>query len=92
MYIRTYLCEGHDLASVKYVYDSLIFKIHMKNAEVSIIEINKEDCFIESVKISCIQSYHYVNFENNEMIFWKYFEIDVGKKVPYSNLEFNCNF
>lgn len=78
MFIRTYLCEGHNVASADDIYDALIFKRRIKNAKVSILQINKEECFIGSVKIPDIQSY--VKFEKNEMLFCKYFEIGAGKK------------
>ncbi|XP_071035358.1 protein SSUH2 homolog [Parasteatoda tepidariorum] len=42
MFIRTYLCDGHDVTSAKDVYDTLIFKGRMKKTKVSVIEINKE--------------------------------------------------
>ena len=49
----------------------------MRNAKISIIDINKEECSFGNIKIQDIQSYHSVKFENEEMIFWKYFEIGV---------------
>lgn len=61
MFILTYLCNGHD------VYDALIFKGRMKNAKISTIEINKEECSAGNVKIPDIQSYH-SKFENDKMI------------------------
>ena len=91
MFTRTYLCEGHDVVSAKDVYDALTFKGHMRNAKISIIDINKEECSFGNIKIQDIQSYHSVKFENGEMIFWKYFEIGAGKKVLYRNLNINCS-
>lgn len=73
------------------MFDALIFKGRKKNAKISVIEINKEECSIASFKILDIQSYHYVTFEISGLIFWKYFEIDTGKEIPYSNLDFDYN-
>lgn len=80
IFIKTYLCEGHDVASANHVYNSLIFKGLMKNAKVSIFKINKAECSVGSFKIPEILSCYSVKFENNEMIFWEHFEICTGQK------------
>lgn len=92
MYIKSYLCEGHNIASAKDVYDALVYKGRMKNAKASIIEVNKQSSFITDVKIADIQSYHSVKYEDSGMTFWKYFEIGNGKKIPYSNLDYKCKY
>ena len=81
MFIRTYLYEGHDVASAKDDYGELNFKGRMRNANISIIEIYKEECFIGNVRIPGMQSYHSIKCEDSGMTFLKYFKSILERRL-----------
>ena len=47
----------------------------VQKTQVSVVEINKQNCEIEQSKIQNIQSFHSVQFEEDGMRFWQYFDV-----------------
>ena len=60
-----------------------------ENAKVFLVEINKQDCEIEQSKIQNIQSFHSIQFEEDGMRFWQYFDVGIGQLVPYADISFH---
>ena len=56
----------------------------MKNVAVSVIKVVNQE--LKGEKIPGIQSYHSVEFQEKEMIFWRYFNIGVGQPHRYNKL------
>ena len=56
---------------------------------MSVVEMDKSECSLEQSKIPNIQSFHSVQFEDNGMKFWQYFNVGNGQFIPHSELTFH---
>ena len=52
----------------------------VKNSEVSVIEIDSSQNELETQSIENISDYHSVDFEDNTISFWNYYQ--VGSDTP----------
>ena len=75
-----YLNAGHDIQIVQDVKNSLLFMRAVKNSEVSVIEIDSSQNELETQSIENISDYHSVDFEDNTISFWNYYQ--VGSDIP----------
>ena len=75
-----YLNAGHDIQIVQDVKNSLFFMRAVKNSEVSVIEIDSSQNELETQSIENISDYHSVDFEDNTISFWNYYQ--VGSDIP----------
>ena len=75
-----YLNASHDIQIVQDVKNSLLFMRAVKNSEVSVIEIDSSQNELETQSIENISDYHSVDFEDNTISFWNYYQ--VGSDTP----------
>ena len=88
-YMTKYVSAGKDIISADDLKRAILFRGSPENAKVSVVEINKQDCEIEQSKIQNIQSFHSIQFEEDGMRFWHYFDIGIGQLVPYADISFH---
>ena len=60
----------------------------VKNAKVSIVEIDSSVNEIKSQKIDNISNYHSIQFENDKILFWNYYSVGKGIVVEKKCVEF----
>ena len=83
--IKSYINAGNDLINVIDLHKALQYGNGVQNAKCGIIEIDSKKSRIQNaVRIANISSYHSVQFKENEMIFWRYFNIGKGIVVRMS--------
>ena len=79
--LRSY--AGKNLLTAEEVYNGLHYGKGMKNAAVSVIKVVNQELKGE---IPDLQSYHSVEFQEQEMISWRNFNIGVGQPHRYNKL------
>ena len=78
--IKSYINAGNDLINVIDLHKALQYGNGVQNAKCGIIEIDSKKSRIQNVvRIANISNYQSVQFKENEMIFWRYFNI--GKAI-----------
>ena len=87
--MNRYINSGKDVISAEDIKNAILFHGGRGNVKVSVAEINKSECSLEQSKIANMQSFHSVQFENNGMKFWQYFNVGNGQFIPYSELTFH---
>ena len=87
-YMSGYLNSGHDIITAGDIKKGILYLGGPADTKVSVTEINKNDCHIVHSKIPNIQSLHSVAFTDETMIFWQYYNIGIGKTLPFSGIEF----
>ena len=60
----------------------------IKNTKVGVAKTNKYLSVLNRKTIPDISQYHSVQFHENVMKFWRYFNVNVGVIIPYSNASF----
>ena len=80
---------GKDAISAEDIKNAILFHGGPGNVKVSAVEIDKSECSLEQSKIPNIESFHSVQFEDNCMKFWQYFNVSNGQFIPYSELTFH---
>ena len=88
-YMNRYINSGKDVISAEHIKNGILFYVGPGNVKVSAVEIDKSECSLEQSKIPNIQSFHSVQFEDNGMKFWQYFNVRNGQFIPYSELTFH---
>jgi hypothetical protein len=83
--MAAYVNSGNDLKSAQDIRKALLYRGERKNYKVYVIEIDREKCFLPSIKIADVQSIHSVKFEENCMTLWMFFDIGNGKIEDYTN-------
>ena len=68
---------------------AILFWGSPENAKVFVVEMNKQNCEIQQSKIQNIQSFHSIQFEDDGMRFWQYFDVGIGQLVPYADISFH---
>ena len=87
-YINGYLNSGYDIITARDIKKGILYLGRPADTKVSVNEINKNDCHIVHSKIPNIQSFHSVAFTDEAMTFWQYYNIGIGKTLPFSGIEF----
>ena len=87
-YMNGYLNSGYDIITAEDIKKSILYLGGPADTKVSVIEINKNDCHIVHSKIPNIQSFHFIAFTDEAMTFWQYYNIGIGKTLPFSGIEF----
>ena len=87
-YMIGYLNSGHDIITAEDIKKGILYLGGPADTKVSVIEINKNDCHIVNSKIPNIQSFHSIAFTDEAMTFWQYYNIGMGKTLPFSGIEF----
>ena len=87
-----YLNAAHDIQTVKDVKNSLLFMRGVKNSEVSLIEIDSSQNELKSQSIENISDYHSVDFEDNTISFWNYYQVGSGIPVDIKPVNFVSGF
>ena len=88
-YMTKYVNAGKDIISADDLKRAVLFRGSPENAKVSVVEINRQDCEIEQRKIQNIQSFHSIQFEEDGMRCWQYFDVGIGQLVPYADISFH---
>ena len=83
--LRSFVDAGNDLLSAEHVFTGLHYGKGMRNAAVSVIKVKTQD--LRRDKVIGIQSYHSVEFQEENMVFWKFYDIGEGEPHPYTNLD-----
>lgn len=85
--IRSFVDSGNDLITAEDIYKAMHYGYGVKNAEVSVVEIDKMSTSIDGPKIKNISNFHSIEFNETSMTMWRYFNIGKGIKQPYNKLE-----
>lgn len=88
-YMNRFVNSGKDVISAEDIKSAILFHGGPDNVKVSVAEIDKTECSLEQSKIPNIQSFHSIEFEDNGMRFWQYFDVGEGQFIPYSELTFH---
>ena len=83
-----YINAGHNIQTVEDIENSLLYTNGVKNAKVSIVEINSSVNEIKSQKTDNISNYHSAEFEDNKICFWNYYSVGKGIVVEKKPFEF----
>ena len=86
--MNRYLNSGHDIITAEDIKKGILYLGGPADTKVSVIEINKNDCHVVHSKIPNTQSFHSVAFTDEAMTFWQYYNIGIGKTLPFSGIEF----
>ena len=87
-YMNGYLNSGHDIITAEDIKKGILYLGGLADTKVSVIEINKNDCYILHSKIPHTQSFHPIAFTYEAMTSWQYYNIGIGKALPFSGIEF----
>ena len=80
--------SGKDIISSEDIKNAILFHRGSWKRQ-SVVEIDKSERSVEQSEIPNIQSFHSVQFEDNGMKFWQYFNVGNGQFIPYSELTFH---
>ena len=83
-----YLNSGHGIITAEDIKKGILYLGGPADTKVSVIEINKNDSHIVRSKIPNIQSFHSIAFTDETMTFWQYYNMGIGKILPYFGIEF----
>ena len=86
-FLRSYVDSGKDLIDASNIFDALHFGSGVQNGEVCVLEIDKDVASLIGSKLQ-LHNFHSIKFEESGMVLWRYYEVGVGKKVPYSGVTF----
>lgn len=84
--MRSYVDAGNNVLSASDIHDALHYGSGLKDSKVCVIEINPESVKVEGQKIKNISHYHSVEFKEDKMTFWRYFDVGEGVDVAYSEM------
>ena len=87
--IRSYIDSGNDLITAEDVYEAMHYGYGVKNAEVAVVQINKENASLCGTKITNISNYHSIEFNEAGMTLWRYYQIGKGVKQSYNKVQVN---
>jgi len=83
--MRSYVDAGGNILTAKDIFDSLHYGSGLKNTKVCVVEIMASKSIVVASKIKNISFYHSVRFNEKTMTFWRYFGVDKGVEIPYSD-------
>ena len=83
-----YLNAGHDIQTVQDVKNSLLFMRGVKNSKVSVIETDSSQNELETQSIENISHYHSVEFQDNTIRFWNYYQVESGIPADIKPVKF----
>ena len=86
--IWSFVDAGHNLFSASEIFDALQFANGVKNTKVGVAKTNKYLSVLNRKTIPDKSQYHSVQFHENGMRFWWYFNVIVGVIISYSNASF----
>ena len=70
------------------IFRALQFAKGMKNTKVGVVEIDSSKSFLQGKIICDISQFHSVEFLDDGMRFWRYFDVGEGVFHPYTNVLF----
>ena len=80
--MRAYVDGGNNIPND--IKEAILYKSGVPNSKVSVIEIDKSLSSTTSIKIANSQSVHSIEFRDNHMTVWHYYQIGSGKRVEYN--------
>ena len=87
-FLSAFIHSGNNCLSADDIKKGILHQGGLKNASVSVAEIDKSACLMSHSKIVNIQSFHSVLYHKLGMVFWQYFECGAGKFYAYQDLKF----
>ena len=87
--INGFVNSGNNIKEAKDVYDALHHGNGIKNSQVSVIEINSAKSILVGTDIPSITAYHSIQFYEDHMKLYRYWNIGPGKIFRYND---NCAF
>jgi hypothetical protein len=85
--MRAYVDSGNNIECANDIKRALHYMGGIKG-RVSVIAITKEITELSASKIPNISQYHSIQFDEDGMTFWPYFNIGVGEKITYGSPSF----
>ena len=86
--IRSYIDAGNDLMSSLDVFNAMHYGFGVKDAKVCVAEVDSARASITGSKVNSFTSYHSIQFEEDGMRMWRYFNVGKGLHHPYMDVEF----
>ena len=86
--MRAYVDGGNNIQNANDIKSAILYKSGVPNANVSVIDIDKSVSTTTNVKIASSQSIHSIQFNDEHMTVWHYYQIGNGKTVKYSEVKF----
>ena len=86
--IRSYIDAGNDLMSSQDVFGVMHYGFGVKDAMVCVAEVDCARASITGSKVNSFTLYHSIQFEEDGMRMWRYFDVGEGIYHPYMDVEF----
>ena len=80
--LRSFIDAGNDVMNAEDVYEGLHYGFGMKNTKVAVAKIEKVT--LSGQKIRNITDYHSIEFRDDHMVMWKYYNIGNGIVQTYN--------
>ena len=84
--MRAYVDGGNTIIDANDIKEVILYKSEVPNSKVSVIEIDKSLSSTTNIKIANSQSVHSIEFRDNHMTVWHYYQIGSGKKAEYNEV------
>ena len=79
---------GNDAISANDIFKALKFAKGMKNTKTGVVEIDSSKSILEGKTIPDFSQFHSVEYFDDGMRFWWYFDVGEGMFYPYTNVLF----
>ena len=84
--IHSFVDAENDVISANDIIKALQFAKGMKNTKIGLVEIDSSKSILKGKTIPDISQFHSVEFFEDGMRFWQYFDVGEGMFYPYTNV------
>ena len=84
--MRAYVDGGNNILDANDIKEAILYKSGVLNSKMLVIEIDKSLSSTTSVRIANSQSVNSIEFRDNHMTVWHYYQIRSGKRVEYNEV------
>ena len=85
--LRSYVDAGNDIVTAEDLRQSLHYGFGMKDTMIGVAQV--DNVLLDGPKIPGLSDYHSIEFQEDHMVMWKYYQIGEGIKQNYNNLTVN---